>query len=74
MEKMATPGVWMTDREINGFAQLLGVKIFSCVQTMPGKWLYQQFPHPNEFHIATSGALYIANVPKDVHFQVVLLP
>ena len=74
MKKMTMSGEWMTDREISGFAQLLGVSIFSCMETMPGKWSYQQFPHPTEIHVPTSGAIYIANIPRNLHFQVVLLP
>ena len=74
MKKRTMSGEWMTDREISGFAQLLGVNIFSCMETMPGKWSYQQFPHPNEIHVPTSGAIYIANIPRNLHFQVVLLP
>ena len=74
MNKMEKSGEWMTDREIDGFAKMLGVKIFSCVETLPGKWCYQEFPHPSETHIPASAAIYIANIPKDTHYQLVIMP
>ena len=74
MAKMEKSGEWMTDREISGFAKLLGVKIISCMEMMPGKWSYQKFLHLNEIHILTSGANHIANKPTNFHFQLVLLP
>ena len=72
MEKMAEDGKWMTDREIEGFALLLGVPIYSIVKGLNRSWTYHRYPHPNGEHVREEGAIYIANIPTNKHFQVVL--
>ena len=72
--RQAQPGEWMTDRALEGFALLLDTPIYSCVEDIPGKWSYHRHPHPGGEHVSGEGGIYIANIPKNMHFQIVKAP
>ena len=73
MDEMAQSGKWMTEREIKGFAELLGVPVYSCAESSPNKWHYYRFASYIDDD-DSNGAVYIANIPTNVHFQVVIRP
>ena len=68
-------GDWMTEQEINAYAQILGVPIYSCSESYPGSGIfnYQRFPYHSQLS-DDSGAIYITNWPTRTHFQVVKKP
>ena len=76
VDQIQADKAWMTEREIEGFALLLGVPIYSCAEGSPGNWRYFRYPHQMDQQqpVDHDGAIFIANIPSNQHFQVVLKP
>ena len=74
VNQMSVNGVWMRDKEINAFARILKTPIYVCAETSPRVWRYERYPYAGIPFSDDEESIFIANIPRMRHFQVVKRP
>ena len=79
IREMRKNRTWMTETELLAFSDILGVPIYCCSESheKANDWQYHRYWNAGRAcHVPNQvdGALFIANHPHKMHFQVVLKP